>query len=357
MAGLTATLFALDTATHSEIAVACLYTVVVLLASRVYGERGILLVGAGCLGLALVSSIVTVDYDTRIGFINLCISAITISVVTLLLMLGKAAEEARQRVEERLQIAEANLSRYNRISLLSEVTASIGHEIKQPLAAIVANSQAASRWLAAEPLNAGEVRGSIARVLRDADRAEAIVDRIVRLARNQPPRKEQSDVNGLIEDVLLLQQTALRKEGVTLRKELSSPLPQVTADRVQLQQVLMNLANNAIEAMRETNSRARELTIASRLGEEGGVIIEVSDTGVGFAKAEPQRLFTSFYTTKPEGMGMGLAISRSIIESHGGALEALQREPHGAVLRISLPVRMPERAFVAKSPARGRAEG
>jgi PAS domain S-box-containing protein len=240
----------------------------------------------------------------------------------------------RRRAEEGRQA----LAHANRITTMGQLTASISHEINQPIAAVVSNAQAALRWLDMRPPNPHEVREALGRIVKDGRRASDVISRIRALVRKAPPRKDQLDINDMIRDAIALTRSELHRTRVSLRSQLAEVLPPVLGDRVQLQQVMVNLIVNAIEAMSGIGDDMRLLTIISHAANSDHLVIEVQDTGCGFDPANLDRLFQSFYTTKPEGMGMGLAISGSIVESHGGRLSAAANEPRGAVFRFTLPV-------------------
>jgi C4-dicarboxylate-specific signal transduction histidine kinase len=244
----------------------------------------------------------------------------------------------RKRAEAALQQAQADLARLNRVMLLGEMTASIAHEVNQPIAATVTNAHAGLRWLGAQPPDLEEARQALGRIVRDGSRAGEVIDRIRALVKKVPPRRELLDINEAIRDVIALTQTEVQQNRVKLQARLADDLALVPADRVQLQQVIMNLLVNAVEAMSSVGDGSRELTIASGEDDPNAVFVEVQDTGPGIDPAELDRLFQSFYTTKPDGIGMGLAISRSIIEAHGGRLKAAPNQPHGAVFRFTLPI-------------------
>jgi PAS domain S-box-containing protein len=244
----------------------------------------------------------------------------------------------RKRAEEALQQAQADLARLNRVMLLEEMAASIAHEVNQPIAAVITNANAGLRWLGARQPDLDEVRQTLARIVRDGTRAGEVTSRIRGLVKKMPPRRELSDINETIRDAIALTQTEMQRNGVRWHSRLAVELPLVSADRVQLQQVLINLIVNAVEAMAGIGEAPRELTIVSDIIDRDGLLIEVQDTGPGFDPEKLDRFFQSFYTTKPEGVGMGLAISRSIVEAHGGRLSAAQNQPRGAVFRFTLPV-------------------
>jgi PAS domain S-box-containing protein len=244
----------------------------------------------------------------------------------------------RNRAEEALQQAEADLARLNRAMLLGEMTASIAHEVNQPIAAVITNANAGLRWLGTRQPDLDEVRQALGRIVRDGTRAGEVIGRIRALVRNVPPHRDLLGIDQVISEVLALTQTEIQRNGVRLRRRLGDDLPLVSADRVQLQQVMINLIVNAIEAMGGASDRPRELAIVAGMDDAHDVFVEVQDTGPGLDSDKLDRLFQSFYTTKPDGIGMGLAISRSIVEAHGGRLSAAPNRPHGAVFRFTVPV-------------------
>ncbi|HME69234.1 MAG TPA: ATP-binding protein [Myxococcota bacterium] len=246
---------------------------------------------------------------------------------------------ARKQAQEALQQAQANLERLNRVMLLGEMAASIVHEVNQPITGSSANASAGLRWLAAQPPEIEEARQALERIVRDANRASEVIGRVRSLAKKLPPHKSALNINDAVREVIALTQSELRRTRVILRTGLASGLPLVAADRVQLQQVVLNLIVNAIEAMSEVDERPRELSVVSGRSEPNDVFVEVRDSGLGLDPASLDHLFDSFYTTKPGGTGMGLAISRSIVEAHGGQLSAVPNEPYGAVFRFTLPLK------------------
>ncbi len=243
----------------------------------------------------------------------------------------------RKRAEEALRKAEADLARVNRLATLGALVASIAHEVNQPLTAVATSAAACSRWLAGQPPDLQSAQRALARIVRDSNRASDIVARIRALVQRQLPHKDIVDLNQVILETLSLVRDETQSNGVCLRPELAMDLPRVSGDRVQLQQVILNLIVNAIEAMNAIDDRPRELVIGSGVDESSGVLIAVRDSGRGLDPTDTDRLFDAFYTTKPDGIGMGLAISRSIIEAHGGRLWAHPNVPHGAVFEFSLP--------------------
>jgi two-component system sensor kinase FixL len=251
----------------------------------------------------------------------------------------KRAEEELRRQEARLRDAQMELAHANRVTATGQLAASIAHEVSQPIAAALTNANAARRWLATEPPDLDEVRQALDRIARDGKRASDIIGRIRALVRKAPPRNDQLDVNEAMFEVIALTRSELRSNGTSLQTELADGLPLIRGDRIQLQQVMLNLILNAVEAMSGSSEAARELLIRTELDGSGGVLIAVQDSGPGLQPESLDRLFDAFYTTKPSGMGMGLSICRSIIESHGGRVWAAPNLPQGAAFHFTLPQR------------------
>ncbi|HEY1943470.1 MAG TPA: ATP-binding protein [Roseiarcus sp.] len=242
--------------------------------------------------------------------------------------------ERRRAEEDRQAIAHAN-----RITTMGQLTASIAHEVNQPIAAVVSNAEAARRWLDMKPPRLQEIQQALDRIVRDGRRAGEVIGGIRALIAKTPPIKDRVDVNDMILEVIALTRTEMRRHGVALRTQLAPDLPCVQGDRVQLQQVMLNLILNAVEALSEIREGPRDLLISSEGGETDRVRVAVQDSGPGLSPQNADRLFEAFYTTKPKGkgMGMGLTICRSIIEAHGGQLWATANEPRGAVFQFTLP--------------------
>lgn len=249
--------------------------------------------------------------------------------------LRQANETLRER-SEALQETQTELAHVTRVMTLGELTASIAHEVNQPLAAIVTNGNATLRWLA-QP-NLGEARQAVHRIIKDSYRASEVIARVRTLVRKAPPRHDWIDLNEIILEVFALAENEARRNRVALKQDLPDDLPRVLGDRVQLQQVILNLVMNGMESIVKHNDGLRELSVASSTHEADTVHVAVRDTGAGLDSASLDRLFDAFFSTKPGGMGMGLAISRTIIESHGGRLWATANSPQGAVFQFSLPL-------------------
>ena len=243
----------------------------------------------------------------------------------------------RKSTEEALHKAQAELAHVTRVATLGEMTASISHEVNQPLAAVVTNANACLRWLARQSPNLDETRAAVERIIRDGSRASEVIGRIRALVKKSPPRQDWLSINDIILEVIALARSEMHMNHVSLQTQLADSLPPVFADRVQLQQVVLNLIINGIEAMNASSEGRRELRVSTERDGSNRVLIAVRDSGVGLNLENLEHLFDPFYTTKPDGMGMGLAISRSIIEAHGGRLWATLNAPCGAVFQFTLP--------------------
>jgi len=239
--------------------------------------------------------------------------------------------EDRKRAEE----LQADLAHITRVNTMVELTASLAHDIKQPIGAVVTNAEARARFLDRDQPDVLEAREAALEMARDARHAAQIIDRVRSLYRRGSSHLDIVDINEIIDEMMMLLRGESHRYAVSQRTDLAEELPKVKVDRVQLQQVLMNLMLNGIEAMKETGG---VLTLKSRLDQDGRVLISVSDTGVGLPAENADAIFNAFFTTKPQGSGMGLAISRSIIESHGGRLWASPGHPYGTVFHFTLPV-------------------
>jgi PAS domain S-box-containing protein len=249
-----------------------------------------------------------------------------------------ATLETSNDITERKR-AQTELAHVTRVTTLGELTASIAHEVNQPLAAIIINGEASLRWLGMNPPNLIEARGAVDRMVRDCHRASEVIKRLRGLVKKSEPQTLALSVNDVINDVVMLVQGELMNHRVHLRLELDGALGPVSGDRVQLQQVLINLIMNGIEAMTAVGPDRRDLRIRSQNHEDGQVLVTVDDSGLGIDPEQVDRLFEAFVTTKNDGMGMGLSICRSIVETHGGILWAEPRDGAGASFRFTLPLR------------------
>jgi PAS domain S-box-containing protein len=249
---------------------------------------------------------------------------------------GAATDIQDRKRAEQLQ---ADLAHTNRVSTMGELVASISHELAQPLTVTTANAKASLRWLQRDPPNLTEVRNGTERIFEAGTLASEIINRLRSLYKKSSPKRELVAINEVIGEMVKLLRGEANENAVSIRMDLAADLPKITADRVQLQQVLMNLMLNGIEAMKETGG---VLTVKTGRGECGQVLISVSDTGVGLPAGRADEIFNAFFTTKPQGSGMGLAISRSIVESHGGRLWATSHDGRGATFHFALPTAVME---------------
>jgi signal transduction histidine kinase len=246
------------------------------------------------------------------------------------------ASEQRKRAEDALRATRAELDRASRMASLGQMAASIAHEINQPLAAVVANGDAASQFLANETLDLEEARAAVHDIILDGHRASQVIGSVRAMFKQAPKENVLLDVNDLIREVVMLTQSEIQRRHVTVQTELMERIPQPLADRIQLQQVMLNLIMNALEAMDTVTDRARILNIKSSI-QDTHVQITIGDSGVGIEPKDLKRIFEGLFTTKAHGMGLGLSICRSIIEEHGGTLSASSGRPHGAVFQVTLP--------------------
>jgi PAS domain S-box-containing protein len=249
----------------------------------------------------------------------------------------KRAEAEARESERRYREKQIDLAHANRVATLGQLTASIAHEVKQPIAAAVISADAGLRWLAAQPPDLEEVRNSFVRIIKAGSQASEVIGRIRGLIKKAPERKAPLDMNEAILEMIALTRSEMGRHCIQLQTDLANALPRIWGDRVELQQVILNLIMNAIEAMSEVGEGSRELLIGTSVDTTGGVIVTVRDSGPGLKPESLDHLFEPFYTTKPAGMGMGLSICRSITEAHGGRLWAAANVLHGASLHFSLP--------------------
>src|SRR5215831_13539990 len=250
--------------------------------------------------------------------------------------LGEHRRKRGQEERERLRQLESDFAHINRVSMMGELAASLAHEVLHPIATARNNARAGMRFLEMSPPNLDEVREALGCVVRDADRAKDIVGRMRAQIKKAPPRREPFDLNEAVSEVIALARSAIVRNGVSVQTRLADGLFSVQGDRVQVQQVVMNLILNAVEAMGSVEAGARELLI-STTQDHTGARVAVRDSGPGIDPTHLERVFEAFYTTKSNGMGMGLSICRSIIEGQGGRLWAEANEPRGAVFRFTLP--------------------
>src|SRR3984893_18091538 len=245
----------------------------------------------------------------------------------------------RKRAEEALRQAQADLARVNRVNTMAELTASLAHEVNQPISAAVTNADACLRWLAGATPNLEAARAAVMEMVKEGMRAAEIITGIRQLFKKGTPQRELLDVNEVIREMIVLLRSEVARYSISVRTELAADLPDVMGDRVQLQQVMVNLVSNSIDAMKDVNG-SRELAIKSRRAEDEKLMVSVSDTGVGLPPQQANQIFDAFFTTKAHGTGMGLSISRSIVASHSGRLWATDNSPRGASFHLILPTRV-----------------
>jgi PAS domain S-box-containing protein len=255
------------------------------------------------------------------------------------LTVRKRAEAEARESDQRYRAVQMELAHANRVATMGQLTASIAHEVNQPIASTVTYAEAAQRWLTGLPPNLDEVRQALAQIVKEGVRAGNVIGRIRDLIKKAPPRNDSVDINEAVREVMELTHGEALKNGISVRTELADGLPLIEGDRVQLQQVILNLIVNAIEAMSGFDREPRELLIETDEVEPETVLVAVKDTGPGLDPADPERAFAAFYTTKPTGLGMGLSICRSIIEAHGGKLKSAANLPQGAILQFTVPAR------------------
>jgi PAS domain S-box-containing protein len=251
----------------------------------------------------------------------------------------KRAETEARESERRYREAQMELAHANRVATMGQLAASIAHEVTQPIAAAFTNAQAALRWLGTQPPDLGEVGQALGRIVKDTNRAGDVIGRIRDLIKKAPPLKDSLSINETIRDVIVLTSGEVVKHGVLAQTQFAEGLPLFQGDRTQLQQVILNLIINAIEAMSCVDEGSRRLLVSTGKHGQDGVLVTVQDSGPGLTPANHEHLFEAFYTTKPSGLGMGLSICRSIIEAHGGRLWATANVPHGTVFQFTLPSR------------------
>lgn len=251
----------------------------------------------------------------------------------------QAESSERKRAEEKLQQAQADLAHVSRVTTMGEFTASLAHEVNQPIAAAVTNANTCLRWLSRDTPDLEEARAAAMRIVNDGTRASEIISRVRLLFQKGAPKRELVDLNEVVREMIVLLRSETVRYNISVGADLAFDLPRLLADRVQLQQVMMNLMLNGIDAMKNVDG-SRELIITSRRPEDGHLLLSVRDTGVGLPPDQTDQIFKAFFTTKPHGTGMGLSISRSIIESHGGRLWFGNNSPRGASFYMDLPIRV-----------------
>jgi signal transduction histidine kinase len=236
------------------------------------------------------------------------------------------------------------------MTTMGELTASLAHEVNQPITAAVNGASTCVRWLTRDEPDLAEAREAAAGAIRNAKRAADIINRIRSILKKGESKRQLADVNELIREMIALLRSETNRYSISVRTELDADLPRIMADPVQVQQVVMNLIMNGIDAMKDID-QARELTIQSRLADDRQLVIAISDTGMGLPQQQKDKIFDAFFTTKPHGIGMGLRISRSIVESHGGRLWAADNSPHGASFSFTLPIPVEAQELSAQKPS------
>jgi C4-dicarboxylate-specific signal transduction histidine kinase len=280
-------------------------------------------------------------FSFRIDYEQDIVVVATFLITTLITsgLVRRVRTEQRERIvaAERLCDAQTQLTHLDRLAGIGQFAASIAHEVKQPISATITNAQAALRWLDQKPPELEEVRQGLNSIVKDSNHASEVIDRIRALIKKAPPRKDRFEINGAIRDVIELTHTEVVKNAISLRTELADCLPIVQGDRVQLQQVILNLIINAIEALSGVSEGTRELLIGTGKDGARSVLVRIGDSGPELAAATREHLFEPFCTTKPNGLGLGLSICRSIVEAHGGRLWVTTNVPRGAIFQFTLP--------------------
>lgn len=325
-----AAIFAADTLTDYAVAAACFYAAVILAASRMLAPRGVLLLAATCIALTGLSFFLTRFGTYRIGLVNSAIGMLVIGITAYLSLKMEAAKAA-------VQEAQARLLRVARASTVGELTTSIAHEVNQPLAAIASSAEASQRWLAQDPPNVDKARQTLARILADAHRASDVIARIRGLTRGARPERRGFDLNAAAQEMLALSRSELEQHAVLVSTQFDDALPPVFADRVQVQQVIGNLILNAVDAMVDVPPGARRLLLQTTLLGSERALLSVRDHGSGLPLEAPERVFDAFWTTKSGGLGLGLSLSRSILDANDGQIRAESVAGGGARFVVELP--------------------
>lgn len=323
-------IFVVDTITYFEIAVAVLYVAVVVMSTGFCRKRGVVLVAFACMVLTLASVFLNRTGTLQSGLINSGISLLAIAATTILILKIESAEVMVH--EARLQLAHVA-----RVTTMGELTASIAHEIGQPLAAIETSASACLRRLASQPPNVEKAKETVQRMINDANRASEIIRHVRNLAQGAPPQTERFSINTAIRETLALIESDIEANRISLRTQLADGLPLVVGERIQLQQVILNLVRNAVEAINAARNEPREIMIRTAKQATNELLVAVCDSGQGIDAAKLDHVYEAFYTTKREGMGLGLTISRSIVETLGGRLSAAPNMPRGAIFQFTIP--------------------
>lgn len=323
-------IFAADTTTSYEVAASVFYSLVILVVGNGSSRRAVLALAAACVGMTLLSFAITPAGDYRAGLVNTAISMLSITLTTWLILKMEAARATAHA-------AQAQLLRLARGKSLEGLTTSIAHEVNQPLAAIITSGNACQRWLAQQPPNLDKARQALDRIVDDAARAGSIIARVRSLTKGEPPQRSGFDLNEALREVIALSQGELQRSNIMLELVLDPGLPQAGADRVQIQQVVSNLVLNAIDAIGTAHSGKRSIRLVSGICQDL-LRVSVIDSGSGLPEGAHEQVFEAFWTTKEDGIGVGLSISRTIVEANGGRIWAEPGQAGGAVFHFSVPV-------------------
>lgn len=326
-------IFVADTITDYAIAAAAFYTAVILVATRIMSSVAVVVLAFICTALTLISFFLTQSGAYEVGIVNTGISIVAIGVTTYLsLRMVAAKAEALEARDRLLRIA--------RVTTLGQLSASIAHEVNQPLAAIVASGGACARWLAQEPPNLDKARRALDRIVSDANRASEVIARIRALSKGEAPHRQPFDLKEAVSEIVTLSRSEIERGDIILQLDLHRDLPLAFADRVQIQQVISNLVLNAIEAMAGVALPERRLSITASREGPSTIVLVVADSGAGLTPSAWEHLFDAFWTTKEGGIGLGLTISQAIVEANGGQISASPNPRGGALFEVRLPGHM-----------------
>jgi len=290
-------------------------------------------VAAGCLAYFFAPPIFSFRVEEERDILALMVFLVISVVIT------SFAAKIRRMSEEELLQTRTELARFGRVAILGELTASIAHELNQPLAGLASSGEACRRWLSKQPPNIDRANQSLDRIVRDADRAKMVVDRVRGLAKNSPPQKAAVNVREAVREIIVIARGEVERSQINMETQFAEEIVLIWADRVQFQQVCLNLIVNAIEALKNIKAPRTLLIRTERdTPDMGTATVTVADTGAGIDPKNLENIFDAFYTTKPDGMGMGLAISRSIVEAHGGRLWVSGNFPKGAKFQFTIPL-------------------
>jgi C4-dicarboxylate-specific signal transduction histidine kinase len=336
LAALTALCFWLDFRLVSAAFAFLILIVLLSLAGGFISLAVLSVVAVGCLNYFFAPPVFDFRVDYPEDIITVAAFWMTALIVTGLMRRMQAARDKHVAASERLRAAQVELAHANRVATVGQMTASIAHEVNQPIGALVTNAHAALRWLRADPPNLDEVSQALEDIIKDGRRVSDVIDGLRALVKKAPPKTVLLDINGAIMDTVALARGEIVNNGVALETQLATDLPPVRGDRIQLQQVIMNLVVNAVEAMGAVDEGTRELQIGASKDQDD-IHITVRDAGPPLRPESLERFFEAFHSTKPSGMGMGLSICRSIIEAHEGRIWATANATGGATLHVTLP--------------------